>query len=174
MTKVNDLQSKRKTKSIRLKTWMSKKHPLCFVTRYFKSVAWHDTKTLHGAGKRRWSKSINVPFFPKSFDWFTMQSKVQKNALDSRTRTSRRFDCPFLAKILRLMLLFVGSTGCSVILVAGNWAFCWSKNATYETATVFMACFETTTFLQNLVLKWRRYHVFPTKMTLVCTRSMLF
>ena len=22
-----------------------------------------------------------------------------------------------------------------------------------------MACFDTTTFLQNLVLKWRRYHV---------------
>ena len=65
-------------------------------------------------------KIINMPFFPKSFDWFTMQSKGQKNALDSRTRTSTRFDCPFLAKILRLMLLFVSSTGCSVILVAGN------------------------------------------------------
>ena len=90
-----------------------------------KSVAWHDTKTLHGAGKLRWSKIINMPFFPKSFNWFTMQSKVQKSALDSRTRTrtSRRFDCPFLAKILRLILLFVSSTGCSVILVAGNWTF---------------------------------------------------
>ena len=67
-------------------------------------------------------KIINMPFFPKSFDRFTMQSKVQKYALDSRTRTrtSTRFDCPFLAKILRLILLFVSSTGRSVILVAGN------------------------------------------------------
>ena len=67
-------------------------------------------------------KIINMPFFPKSFDRFTLQSKVQKNALDSRTktRTSTRFDCPFLAKILRLILLFVSSTGCSVILLAGN------------------------------------------------------
>ena len=63
-----------------------------------------------------------MPFFPKSFHWFTMQSKVQKNALDSRTgtRTSTRFDCPFFAKIQRLILLIVSSTGCSVILVAGN------------------------------------------------------
>ena len=51
--------------------------------------------------------------------------------LDSRTRTrtSTRFDCPFLAKILRkfltgpLIFLFVSSIGCSVILIAGNWAF---------------------------------------------------
>ena len=68
---------------------------------------------------------MKMSFFLKCFDWFTMQTKVQKNALDSRTRTrtSTRFDCPFLAKILRWILLFVRSTGCSVILVAGNWAF---------------------------------------------------
>ena len=48
--------------------------------------------------------------------------------------------------------------------------FCWPKNA--KTATVFLTCFDTTTFLQNLVLKWRRCHVFPAKMTLVSTRSM--
>ena len=33
--------------------------------------------------------------------------------------------------------------------------FCCSK-----TATVLLPCFDTTTFLQNLALKWRRYHVF--------------
>ena len=49
-------------------------------------------------------------------------------ALDSRTRTSTRFDGPFLARILekfihrRLILLFFSTVNCSVILVAGNWA----------------------------------------------------
>ena len=50
--------------------------------------------------------------------------------------------------------------------------FRWSKNA--KTATVFLTCFDTTTFLQNLVLKWRQYHVFPAKVTLVCACSLLF
>ena len=39
---------------------------------------------------------------------------------------STRFDCPFLARMLEKFItqtinLFVGSVGCSVILVAGNW-----------------------------------------------------
>ena len=32
---------------------------------------------------------------------------------------------------------------------------------------MFLTCFDSTTFLQNRVLKWRRYHVFPAKMKLV-------
>ena len=49
---------------------------------------------------------------------------------------------------------------------------CWSKNA--KTATVFLICFDTTTFLQNLEVKWRLYQIFPAKMTLVCASSILF
>ena len=48
--------------------------------------------------------------------------------------------------------------------------FCWSKNV--QTATVFLTCFDMTTFLRNHVLKWRRYHVFPAKTTLVRVHSM--
>ena len=66
------------------------------------------------------------------------------------------------------MLRFVNGIGCSVILIAGNERFCWSKNA--KTASVLLTCCDTTTSLQNLV----RYHVFPAKMTLVCARSLLF
>lgn len=40
------------------------------------------------------------------------------------TRMSTRFDCAFLVEILRKsILLFVSSKGCSVFLIAGNWAF---------------------------------------------------
>ena len=46
------------------------------------------------------------------------------------------------------MLLFVCSVGCSVILIAGNWIFLL-KIA--KIATVFLSCFNTTTFLHNLV-----------------------
>ena len=38
---------------------------------------------------------------------------------------------------------------------------------------MFLTCFDTATFLQNLVVKCQRYHVFPAKMTLVCVRSLL-
>ena len=53
------------------------------------------------------------------------------------------------------MLLFVSSIGCSIILIVGNWAFSWSENP--KITTVLVNCFDTTTILQNLVLKWRRY-----------------
>ena len=95
----------------------------------------------------------------------------------TRMRTSARFDCLFLAKILRkfkpgrLILPFVSDIGCSVILIDGNWAFSWSKYA--ETAFVLVTWFDTTTFLQN-VPKWLRYHVFPAKVTLLCACSLLF
>ena len=43
-----------------------------------------------------------------------------------------------------------------------------TQKETVKTVTVFLTCFDSTTFLQNLLLKWRRYQVFPAKMTLVC------
>ena len=39
-------------------------------------------------------------------------------------------------------------------IIAGNWA---------KTATVFLTCFDTTAFMQNLVVKWQPYHVFAAK-----------
>ena len=90
--------------------------------------------------------------------------------LDSRTRTrtSTRFDCPFFSENTQKIynpVLLVSSIGSSVILTF------WSKND--KTATVFLICFDTTTFSKNLELKWRWYHVFADKMALVCARSML-
>ena len=49
------------------------------------------------------------------------------------------------------MLLFVSSIGCSVIPIAGSRAFLLIEKS--QTATVLLKCFDTTTFLQNLVLK---------------------
>ena len=83
------------------------------------------------------SKLFQISNYSRTF-WHHLYTQTNDSArgpidmivgtLDSRTRTrtSTRFDCPFLAKILRkfltgpLIFLFVSSIGCSVILIAGN------------------------------------------------------
>ena len=91
-------------------------------------------------------------------------------------RKSTRFEYSFLAKILEIITQTINLTfclQCRLLTYSCCWSepFCRSKNG--KTTTVFLTCFVSTTFLQNLVLKRRRYHVFPAKMTLVCARSML-
>ena len=71
-------------------------------------------------------------------------------------RTSIRFDWPILAKILRkfttLTIIILHFFGCSVIVIVivGKWAFLLIEKC--HTATMFLTCSETTTFLQNLVV----------------------
>jgi len=95
-------------------------------------------------------------------------------------RTSIRFDWPILAKILRkfttltiIILHFVNAFGCSVIVIVivGKGAFLLIEKC--HTATVFLTCSETTTFLQNLVVS-HSFSAKNKKMMLVCGRPMLF
>ena len=76
----------------------------------------------------RWKFEIkDLSFLQDSHD---KRSQTSYDALFAAlgTRTSTRFGCPFLAKVLRkfitrtikLRLLFVSSIGCSVILIACN------------------------------------------------------
>ena len=89
---------------------------------------------------------------------------------------STRFDCPVLARILEKFItqkinLFVGSVGCSVILVAGNWVLLQIEKWQNYYRVLDLFC------LDNIFAKPR------TKMTTVlrfsrqnevgCARSML-
>ena len=65
--------------------------------------------------------------------------------LDSatRTRTSTRFDCPVLAKILwKIVISMFAAHVAQLFLLLVTEPFCWSKNA--KTSTMFLTCFADT------------------------------
>ena len=73
---MTNMQSKRKIKSIRAKTSMSREHSYC-------TSSFNVFCPLHDMTLKPWmekengneDKIINMSFFLKYFDWFTVQSK---------------------------------------------------------------------------------------------------
>ena len=145
-------------------------------------LPWHESKLLFQLSQ---NFKIATPYILRStlgtnrkqaLPFSTDGAQSQKGPLDFRTST--RSDFPFLAKMLRKLItrttnptiLLVSSIGCSVILGAGNWALLLIERC--QNCDCVLDLFSHDRIFAKPRTKMTTVSSFPTKMTLVCARSL--